>query len=157
MTVRESPDELTLRAEEVGTLKTYISVNHTEKERWGPPQFDNDWYAFCQALYRGIEGEDWGELFRCLQRNGCEAKAVWKMKAAKEAGEEYYDPTLEDNIRERNDTRLALWEEHFKDPIVALDRALKVCVEISYERSRPECLAEVCLVMAGAGFLHSLW
>ena len=32
MTVRESPDELTLRAEEVSTLKTYINVNHIEKE-----------------------------------------------------------------------------------------------------------------------------
>ena len=20
---------------------------------------DSDWYAFCQALYKGIEGEDW--------------------------------------------------------------------------------------------------
>ena len=37
VTVRESPDELTLRAEDVGTLKTYINVNHIEEERWGPP------------------------------------------------------------------------------------------------------------------------
>ena len=37
VTVRESSDELTLRAEEVGTLKTYINVNHTEEERWGSP------------------------------------------------------------------------------------------------------------------------
>ena len=35
VTVRESSDELTLRAEEVGTLKTYINVNHIEEERWG--------------------------------------------------------------------------------------------------------------------------
>ena len=79
------------------------------------------------------------------------------MKAAKDSGEEYYDPTLEDNILGRNRTRLALWEEHLKDPtqsakitfweeikrdwncgkstcktpIVALDTALK-CVESSY-------------------------
>ena len=26
------------------------------------------------------------------------AKALWKMKAAQDAGEEYYDPTREDNI-----------------------------------------------------------
>ena len=26
------------------------------------------------------------------------AKALWKMKVAKEAGEEYYDPMREDNI-----------------------------------------------------------
>ena len=36
------------------------------------------------------------------------AKGLWKMKAAKDAGEEYYDPVREDNILERNKTRLAL-------------------------------------------------
>ena len=50
VTVRESPDELTLRAEEVGTWKSYINVDHIEKERWGPPLVDVDWNAFCQAL-----------------------------------------------------------------------------------------------------------
>ena len=59
------------------------------------------------------------------------ATALWKMKAAKDAGEECYDPTREDNILGRNRTRLALWEEHLKDPIVALAKALK-CVENSY-------------------------
>ena len=54
-----------------------------------------------------------------------------KMKEVKDAGEKYYDPTREDNILGRNKTRLALWEEHLKDPIVALDKALK-CVENSY-------------------------
>ena len=34
VTVRESPDELTLRAEEVDTLKAYVNVDHIEKERW---------------------------------------------------------------------------------------------------------------------------
>ena len=52
------------------------------------------------------------------------AKAFWEMKAAKDAGDQYYDPTRKDNIRGRNETRLALWEEHLKDPIVALDKAL---------------------------------
>ena len=55
--VRESPDELTLRAEGVNTSKAL-----TSPERWGPPLADADWYAFCQALYRGIEGEDWEEM-----------------------------------------------------------------------------------------------
>ena len=50
------------------------------------------------------------------------AKARWKMKAAKDAGEEYYDPTHADNILGRNKTRLALWEEHLEDPIVALEK-----------------------------------
>ena len=58
VTVRENPDELTLRAEEEDTSKALIIVNHIEPERWGPPLVDADWYAFCQALYKGIEGED---------------------------------------------------------------------------------------------------
>ena len=29
------PDELTVRAQEVGTWKSYINVDHTEKKRWG--------------------------------------------------------------------------------------------------------------------------
>ena len=57
VTVRESPDELTLRAEEVSTWKSYINVDHIAKERWGPHLVGTDWHA------EGIEGEDWGELF----------------------------------------------------------------------------------------------
>ena len=55
------------------------------------------------------------------------AQVLWKMKAAKDAGEDCFDPTRrEDSIK--GETRiLALWEEHLKDPIVALDKALK-CV-----------------------------
>ena len=59
------------------------------------------------------------------------AKALWKMKAAKDAGEEYDYPTRKDNMRGRNETRLALWEDNLKDPIGAPDKALK-CVENSY-------------------------
>ena len=63
MIVRESPDELTLRAEEVGTSKALINVDHIEQERLGPPLVDADWYAFCQALFKGIEGEDREEMY----------------------------------------------------------------------------------------------
>ena len=58
----EVTDQLTLRAEEVGTWKSDINVDHMAKERWSPLLVDADWHAFCQALYRGIEREDWGEL-----------------------------------------------------------------------------------------------
>ena len=63
MIVRESPDELTLRSEEVNTSKALINVNHSEPSRWALPLVDADWYAFCQALYSGIEGEDWKEMY----------------------------------------------------------------------------------------------
>ena len=92
----------------------------------------HDWHAFCQALYKGIEGEDWGEMYEAYRdmsrvvgvkkpQKSQNARALWKMNAAKDAGEEYYDPTREDNILGRNKTILALWEEHLKDPIVALE------------------------------------
>ena len=126
--VRESPDELTLGAEEVGTRKSCINVDHIAKGRWGPPWVDADWHAFCQALYKGIEGEDWGEVYDAYKemsravgvekpQEAQKAKALWKMKAAKDAGEEYHDPTREENILRRIKTRLALWEEHLKDQL----------------------------------------
>ena len=40
MAVSENSDELTLKAEEVGALKTYINVNHIEEVRWGHPLVD---------------------------------------------------------------------------------------------------------------------
>ena len=53
------------------------------------------------------------------------------MKAAKDRREEFYDPAREEDISRRNKTRLELWEEHLKGPIVALDKAQK-CVEDQY-------------------------
>ena len=53
------------------------------------------------------------------------------MKAAKEAGEEHYDPKREDKIKGRNEARLALLEVHLKDPIGALDKALKCVWKLS--------------------------
>ena len=102
--------------------------------------------------YKGIEGEDWGDLYDAFKemsravgdqkpQEAQKAKALWKMKAAKDAGEEYYDPEREDNTLVRNKTRLALWEEHLKDPIVALDKALK-CVENSCWRVLARVLCE---------------
>ena len=144
MIVRESPDELTLRAEEVGTLNVCANVDHMERERWGPPWRITTGVPSCQALYEGIEGEDWEDTYFSYKemsravgvkkpQEAQKAKALWTMKgeAAKDAGEEYYDPTSEESIKGRNETRLALWEEHLKDPIVALDNAQK-CVDVRY-------------------------
>ena len=46
------------------------------------------------------------------------------MKAAKDRCEEYDDPARRENIQGRTKTRLELFEEHLKDPIVALEKAL---------------------------------
>ena len=159
MLVRESPDKLTLRADEVGTWKSCINVDHIAKERWAPPLVDADWDAFCQALYTGVEGEDWGEMYDSYKemrravgvkkpQEAQKAKALWKITAAKDAGEKYYDPEREENIPERNKTRLALWEEHLKDPTVALDKAL-TCVENS-------CLRVLARILCGGSVLQWL-
>ena len=58
------------------------------------------------------------------------ARAFWKMKAATDRGEDVYDPDRKHNIWGRKKTRLELCDEHLKDPILALDKALK-CVENS--------------------------
>ena len=57
--IREGADEITLRAEEVGMQRTFINTKHVELERWGPPQVDADWHACCEAIYQGIEGQEW--------------------------------------------------------------------------------------------------
>ena len=59
------------------------------------------------------------------------ARALWALKAAMDGREEFHDPARKDNILGRNRTRLEVWEEHLKDSIVALDKALK-CVEDRY-------------------------
>ena len=54
----------TLRAGAEGTSKTSDRLSTTiEKERCFPPigRLLTE-YAFCQALYKGIEGEDWEEI-----------------------------------------------------------------------------------------------
>ena len=62
-TIREGADELTLRADEVGKQRAFTNTEYTEFERWGPPLVDVDWHAFCQAMYKGIEGKEWEELY----------------------------------------------------------------------------------------------
>ena len=47
--VREGADELTLRVEEVGTLKACINIDHIEDDSWGPPLGDADWHAFLPS------------------------------------------------------------------------------------------------------------
>ena len=52
----EGEDDLTLRAEEVDTLKACTNVDNIGVAFWGPQLEDADWHAFCQAIYQGIEG-----------------------------------------------------------------------------------------------------
>ena len=102
MSVRESPDELTLRAEEAGSWKSCINVYHIAKMTWSPPLVGAGTPS-AKRQTKGIEGEDWREPYDAHKEMSTavgvkqpqevqKAKAIWKMKAAKDAGEEFYDP-----------------------------------------------------------------
>ena len=104
---------MTLRTEDVGSKKACINVDHIAEDICGPPLVDADWRAFCQAIYKGIEGRDWEELnehyIEMSRAAGVRkpnesqiARALWKMKAAKDKGEDFYDPERKDNILGRN-------------------------------------------------------
>ena len=54
--------ELTLRAEEVNTLKAYIDVNLNRKDG-ALPWLMLTGMLSAEALYKGIEGENWEEMF----------------------------------------------------------------------------------------------
>ena len=134
-------DDLTLRAEEVDTLKACVNVDHIGEKSRGPPLWTQTGTFFCQAIYRGIEGKECEELYFHYREMSKAAgaqkpsesqkvKALWAMKAAWDREEEFYDPACKDNILGRNQTRLELREEHLKEQITALDEALK-CLENS--------------------------
>ena len=78
--IREGADELTLRADEVETLRAFINIDHIEFERWEPPLVDADWHAFSLAIYNGIEGEEWEELY-------CHCRDMSKATGAKKPSE----------------------------------------------------------------------
>ena len=66
--IRERAGEFTSRADKVGTQRADINMKHIEVQRWRPPLVDADWHAFCQAVYRGIEGKEWDELhYHCRE------------------------------------------------------------------------------------------
>ena len=57
----------------------------------GPLLVDYDWHAFCQALYKGIEGGDWEDTLQSYKgmswavgvkkpQEAQKARALWKMK-----------------------------------------------------------------------------
>ena len=92
VSIKESPGELTLRTEEVGSKKACINVDHIVENRWGPPLVDTDSHAFCWAIYKGIEGRDFERHYKEMSRaagarkpnESQKARALWKMKAAKD-------------------------------------------------------------------------
>ena len=101
--IREGADELTLQAHEVGVRRTCIDTAYVVDHRWEPPVVDADWHAFCQAVYRGTEGQEWQAMYYHYKElhqtaksknhgDNQKANALWAMKAARDREDEYYDP-----------------------------------------------------------------
>ena len=85
----------------------------------GPPLVDADWYAFCQALYWGIEGKDWEEMcdsYKVMSKavgvkkpqEAQKEKALWAMKADKDRKETFYDPAREEDNATRNKNAIGI-------------------------------------------------
>ena len=58
-------DELTLRECEEGTQRSVINTSHFGDGRWmgESPLVAEDWHAICQAIYTGVEGAEWENLY----------------------------------------------------------------------------------------------
>ena len=56
-------NELIVRAEEVGSSRAFIDTTHVGAEHRGAPLVDADCHAFCQVIYKGIEGQDWDTMY----------------------------------------------------------------------------------------------
>ena len=85
---REGADDLTLRAEEVRSLRTFIDTTHIELERWEP------WMRLARLLSshlprtRRTMGNVVLDLHRAVgvkkPARSQKAKALWSLKAAKD-------------------------------------------------------------------------
>ena len=110
--VRENSDQLTLRAE-VGTSKALVRLLLGVVQRYRRKRLRRN---------VGVSKEATGSP---------ESKSPLENEGSQGRRRRILRPMREEGIKGRNETRLALWAEHFKDPIVALDKALK-CVEDRY-------------------------
>ena len=90
---------MALRAEEVGSHKSCINAGHVAEDRWRPPLVNAEWRAFCQAIYKGIEGSEWEDLYKHSKETSRaagvrkpnesqKARVLWN-KAARGSGEDY--------------------------------------------------------------------
>ena len=90
----------------------------------------------AKQFTKRIEGSEWEELrfhYREMSKaagakkpsESQNAKALWATKAAMTGGRNSMIQLAKKTFLGRKQTRLELWEEHLKDPIIALDKALK--------------------------------
>ena len=50
--VIEGEEVLTLRPQERGTQKFFVTTDKIPDGKWRPPLMDEDWVALCESLYQ---------------------------------------------------------------------------------------------------------
>ena len=86
------------------------------------------------------------------------AEALWAMNADWHRCEEHNDPARKEDILGRTKTRLDLWEEHLKDPIAAMAKALG-CLEniFWFVAWLPVVVVAMVCSIVGAKILQKMW
>ena len=62
--IREGPEELTFRIEEVCSKKSCINVDHNAQDRWGPPLVDADWHTISTKVSKEETGNNYTIAFK---------------------------------------------------------------------------------------------
>ena len=107
----EGANELTFRAHEEVVFRTVVTTNVGNK-RWGPPLVHEDWHAFCQAIFQGVEGPEWEAMYYQYKdmhqamkskKSGENKKAevLRALKEAKDGGVDFYDAGHEKESKTR--------------------------------------------------------
>ena len=105
--VREGADELTLRREEEGMLRTLVETTSVGDSRWRAPLVDEHWHAMCQAICTGVDGQCTTSTSRCTKRSTSRSRAATRqqlrcrMRDAKAGGEAHHDRSCERHIEKQ--------------------------------------------------------
>ena len=110
--VREGANELTLRRDEEGMLRTFVNTTNVKDSLWEPTLVNEDWQAVCQAIYKGVNGLDWGTMYYKYKKlheavnlkkpgDNKKAKALWPLKRVQKKVEGYNDPRSTRQIESR--------------------------------------------------------
>ena len=88
---------------------------------------DEDWHAVCQAIFYGIEGQEWEHVYHksVIRAPVARPRLFGKTREAKANGDEYYDRGRRRQIESRAALRQAMWEQHLQSLVSALEEALR--------------------------------
>ena len=61
--VREGAEEMTLKRDEEGMLRTFVNTTNVKDSEWKPTLVNEDWHAVFQAIYKGVNGLEWETMY----------------------------------------------------------------------------------------------